>query len=149
MRIWSSTDRPWLLWVLCWSFGLRRFTRYSISAFQSETGHTAPQWCIAPGGLVRSTYTLWRYPLLAKWWWRGQHLPFHCLSVNPLRKADLYGSVVGLFKHTYYELIVLACVNWGNWTQGLWIDEHVHYSKATEPWTQEAATSQLLKPMHY
>ncbi len=70
---------------------------------QSETGHTAPQWCIAPvAWYVQHT------PFDGILFWQsggggGQHLPFHCLSVNPLRKADLYGSVVGLFKHTYYN----------------------------------------------
>ncbi len=70
MRIWSSTDRPWLLWVLCWSFGLRRFTRYSISAFPKRNRTYSSSVVYCSSGLVRSTYTLWRYPLLAKWWWR-------------------------------------------------------------------------------
>ena len=69
----------------------------------SETGHTAPQWCIASLAWYVQHTPFDGILSRQSGGGGGQHLPFHCLSVNPLRKADLYGCVVGLFKHTYYN----------------------------------------------
>ena len=112
MRTCSSTDRPWLLWVLRWRLGLRRSTIYWISALPKRNRAYSSSLVYFCSGSIRSTYTLWRYLLL---WWRwttpAMSLPLCDLLSESSEKGWIYIWLCKLvFPNTPVSLIALACV---------------------------------------